>query len=112
MQDHHLLEKLAHFNRERIPERVVHAKAVGAHGTLTVTKDITKYTKAKLFSEVGKKTEVFGRISTDADTKHCGHSWQSPQGYPEENGSTLPQSRSGLWRRLCTGFRTGLTAGR
>ena len=53
LQDHHLLEKLAHFNRERIPERVVHAKAAGAHGVFTVTNDITKYTKAKIFSEVG-----------------------------------------------------------
>ena len=66
MQDHYLLEKLAHFNRERIPERVVHAKAAGAHGTLTVTHDITQYTKAKLFSEVGKQTEMFGRFSTVA----------------------------------------------
>ncbi|NLZ14837.1 MAG: catalase, partial [Thermotogaceae bacterium] len=56
LQDHYLIEKLAHFNRERIPERVVHAKAAGAHGTLTITKDITRYTKAKVFSEIGKKT--------------------------------------------------------
>ena len=69
LQDHHLLEKLAHFNRERIPERVVHAKAVGAHGTFTVTKSITKYTKAKIFSRVGKKTEMFGRFSTVAGEK-------------------------------------------
>ena len=69
MQDHYLLEKLAHFNRERIPERVVHAKAAGAHGTFTVTKDITQYTKAKLFSKTGKKTEVFGRFSTVAGEK-------------------------------------------
>ena len=57
IQDHYLLEKLAHFNRERIPERVVHAKAAGAFGVFTVTKDITKYTRAKIFSEIGKKTE-------------------------------------------------------
>ena len=50
MQDAHLFEKMAHFNRERIPERVVHAKGAGAYGTFTVTKDITKYTKAKIFS--------------------------------------------------------------
>lgn len=66
IQDHHLVEKLAHFNRERIPERIVHAKAAGAHGVFTVTNDITKYTRAKIFSEVGKKTEVFGRFSTVA----------------------------------------------
>ncbi|MHC5828484.1 MAG: catalase, partial [Nostoc sp.] len=52
IQDFHLLEKLAHFNRERIPERVVHAKGAAAHGTFTVTNDISRYSKAKLFSEI------------------------------------------------------------
>ena len=66
LQDHFLIDKLAHFNRERIPERVVHAKAAGAHGTFTVTHDITKYTKAKIFSKSGKKTEMVGRFSTVA----------------------------------------------
>src|SRR5208282_2003114 len=66
MQDFHLLEKLAHQNRERIPERTVHAKGSGAYGTLTVTKDITKYTKVKALSQVGKKTEAFLRFSTVA----------------------------------------------
>lgn len=66
MQDYQLIEKLAHQNRERIPERPVHAKGWGAHGTLTVTHDITKYTRAKIFSEVGKKTEMFARFSTVA----------------------------------------------
>ena len=66
MQDYQLLEKLAHQNRERIPERVVHAKGWGAYGTFTVTHDITKYTKAKIFSEVGKKTEMLARFSTVA----------------------------------------------
>ena len=58
MQDFYLREKLAHFNRERIPERVVHAKGAAAFGTFTVTHDITRYTKAQLFSEVGKQTQV------------------------------------------------------
>ena len=66
MQDYQLLEKLAHQNRERIPERVVHAKGWGAHGTLTVTNDISKYTKAKIFSEVGKETPMICRFSTVA----------------------------------------------
>ncbi|WP_417516191.1 catalase [Minwuia sp.] len=66
MQDYQLLEKLAHQNRERIPERVVHAKGWGAHGTFTVTNDITKYTKAAIFSEVGKQTEMLSRFSTVA----------------------------------------------
>ncbi|WP_417442904.1 catalase [Joostella sp.] len=66
IQDYQLLEKLAHQNRERIPERVVHAKGWGAHGTFTVTNDISKYTRAKIFSEVGKKTEIMARFSTVA----------------------------------------------
>jgi len=81
LQDHHLLEKLAHFNRERIPERVVHAKAAGAHGTFTVTGDITKYTKAKIFSEVGKKTEVFGRFSTVAGEKGSADTVRDVRGF-------------------------------
>ncbi|ETX16466.1 catalase [Roseivivax halodurans JCM 10272] len=66
LEDYQLIEKLAHQNRERIPERVVHAKGWGAHGTFTVTHDITKYTRAKIFGEIGKKTEVLARWSTVA----------------------------------------------
>ncbi len=81
LQDHYLLEKLAHFNRERIPERVVHAKAAGAHGTLTVTQDITRYTKAKLFSKVGKQTEMFGRFSTVAGEKGSADTVRDVRGF-------------------------------
>ncbi len=66
LQDYQLLEKLAHQNRERIPERVVHAKGWGAFGTLTVTHDITRYTRAAVFSEIGKKTDLLMRFSTVA----------------------------------------------
>lgn len=66
LQDYQLIEKLAHQNRERIPERVVHAKGWGAHGSFRVTHDITKYTKAHLFAEVGKQTPVIVRFSTVA----------------------------------------------
>jgi catalase len=66
LQDHELIEKLAAQNRERIPERVVHAKGWGAFGTLTVTHDITPYTRAKLFSEIGKQTPCLFRFSTVA----------------------------------------------
>ncbi len=66
LEDHQLLEKLAHQNRERIPERTVHAKGWGAYGTLTVTNDITRYTRAKLFSSVGKQTQLLARFSTVA----------------------------------------------
>ena len=66
LQDVWFMEKLAHFDREVIPERRMHAKGSGAYGTFTVTHDITKYTKAKIFSEIGKKTELFLRFSTVA----------------------------------------------
>jgi catalase len=66
LQDIWLLEKLAHFDREVIPERRMHAKGSGAYGTFTVTHDITAYSKAKLFSEIGKQTETFVRFSTVA----------------------------------------------
>ncbi len=81
LQDHYLLEKLAHFNRERIPERVVHAKAAGAHGTFTVTNDISKYTKAKIFSKVGKTTDVFGRFSTVAGEKGSADTVRDVRGF-------------------------------
>ncbi|WP_338640302.1 catalase [Burkholderia pyrrocinia] len=66
LQDVWFLEKLAHFDREVIPERRMHAKGSGACGTFTVTNDITQYTRANLFSQVGKKTEIFMRFSTVA----------------------------------------------
>lgn len=66
LQDVWLLEKLAHFDREVIPERRMHAKGAGAYGTFTVTHDITPYTRAALFSEIGKQTPVFARFSTVA----------------------------------------------
>ncbi|GAA0225646.1 catalase [Castellaniella daejeonensis] len=66
LQDVWLLEKLAHFDREVIPERRMHAKGAGAYGTFTVTHDITRYTRAALFSQVGKQTPLFARFSTVA----------------------------------------------
>src|SRR5438128_9674665 len=65
LQDYQLLEKLAHQNRERIPERTVHAKGWGAYGTLTITGDISKYTKAKAL-QPGAQTEMIARFSTVA----------------------------------------------
>ncbi|MBN1788291.1 MAG: catalase [Sedimentisphaerales bacterium] len=81
LQDHVLLNKLAHFNRERIPERVVHAKAAGAHGTFTVTKDVTQYTKASIFAKVGKKTPMFGRFSTVAGEKGSADTVRDVRGF-------------------------------
>src|SRR3984893_19155556 len=66
LQDVWFLEKLAHFDREVIPERRMHAKGAGAFGTFRVTHDITRYTKARIFAEVGKETPMFTRFSTVA----------------------------------------------
>jgi len=79
-QDWPLFEKHAHFNRERIPERIVHAKGSGAYGTLTITGDITKFTKAKVF-EVGKKTECFIRFSTVAGEKGAADAERDVRGF-------------------------------
>ena len=81
MQDVHLLEKLAHFDRERIPERVVHAKGAGAYGYFEVTADVTKYTKAKFLSEVGKRTEVFVRFSTVGGERGSADAARDPRGF-------------------------------
>ncbi|HEY4552056.1 MAG TPA: catalase KatA [Bacillaceae bacterium] len=81
IQDVHLLEKLAHFNRERIPERVVHAKGAGAHGYFEVTNDVTKYTKANFLSEVGKRTPMFIRFSTVAGELGSADTVRDPRGF-------------------------------
>jgi catalase len=81
MQDVHLLEKLAHFDRERIPERVVHAKGAGAGGYFEVTADVTKYTKAQFFSRVGKKTEVIARFSTVGGERGSADAARDPRGF-------------------------------
>lgn len=81
LQDFYLHEKLAHFNRERIPERVVHAKGTGAFGKFTVTKDITRYTRAKLFSKVGNSCRVFVRFSTVGGEKGSADTERDPRGF-------------------------------
>jgi catalase len=81
MQDVHLLEKLGHFDRERIPERVVHAKGAGAGGYFEVTKDVTGYTKAKFLSKVGKRTEVFARFSTVGGERGSADAERDPRGF-------------------------------
>ncbi|QIP13347.1 catalase [Spirosoma aureum] len=81
LQDYILHEKMAHFNRERIPERVVHAKGSGAFGTFTVTHDITKYTRAKVFSEIGKQTRTFLRFSTVGGEKGSADTERDPRGF-------------------------------
>ncbi len=81
MQDIHLLDKLAHFDRERIPERIVHAKGAGAYGVFEVTDDVTKYTRAHFLGEVGRKTEVFTRFSTVGGEKGSADSERDPRGF-------------------------------
>ena len=81
VQDVPLIEKLAHFDRERIPERVVHAKGAGAHGYFEVTHDVTKFTRAKFLSEVGKRSEVFVRFSTVGGEKGSADSERDPRGF-------------------------------
>ncbi len=81
LQDYYLHEDMAHFNRERIPERVVHAKGTGAFGTFTVTNDISKHTKAKIFSEIGKQTRLFLRFSQVAGEKGSADSERDPRGF-------------------------------
>ncbi len=81
IQDVHLLEKLAHFNRERVPERVVHAKGAGAHGYFEVTNDVSKYTKADFLSEVGKRTPMFIRFSTVAGELGSADTVRDPRGF-------------------------------
>jgi catalase len=81
LQDHHLIEKLAHFNRERIPERVVHAVGIGAHGEFVVTQDVTQWTRAAFLSEVGKKTEMFARFSTVAGSQGAPDAARDPRGF-------------------------------
>lgn len=81
IQDVWYLEKMSHFNREVIPERRMHAKGSGAYGTFTVTNDITKYTKAKLFSEIGKKTDMFVRFSTVAGERGAADAERDIRGF-------------------------------
>ena len=81
LEDYILHEKMAHFNRERIPERIVHAKGSGAFGTFTVTEDISQYTRAKVFNKIGKKTKVFLRFSTVGGEKGSADTERDPRGF-------------------------------
>ncbi len=81
LQDFILQENLAHFVRERIPERIVHAKGSGAYGKFTVTGDISKYTRAKLFSKVGNECKMFARFSTVGGEKGSADTERDPRGF-------------------------------
>lgn len=81
LEDVHLIDKLAHFDRERIPERVVHAKGAGAHGYFEVTHDVTQWTRADFLNEVGKKTPLFIRFSTVGGERGSADSARDPRGF-------------------------------
>lgn len=81
LADYHLIEKNAHFNRERVPERVVHAKGAGAFGYLEVTDDLSQYTKAAFLNKVGKRTECVARFSTVAGEKGASDVERDPRGF-------------------------------
>ena len=81
LQDLALIDKLSHFDRERIPERVVHAKGAGAHGYFEVTHDISGLCKAKFLNRIGKRTPVFARFSTVGGEKGSSDSDRDPRGF-------------------------------
>src|SRR5438128_1082839 len=81
LQDHYLIQKMAQFNRERVPERVVHAKGGGAHGYFEVTADVTPFTKAKFLDRMGKRTPVFIRFSTVAGELGSPDTNRDPRGF-------------------------------
>ena len=81
LSDVHLIEKLAKFDRERIPERVVHAKGAGAYGYLEMTADVSKYTKAKFMDTVGKRTPLFSRFSTTLGENGFPDTDRDPRGW-------------------------------
>ncbi|MDG9716380.1 catalase [Streptomyces sp. DH24] len=80
LQDHYLIEKMAQFNRERVPERVVHAKGSGAYGVFEVTNDVSQFTKADLF-QPGRRTEMLARFSTVAGELGSPDTWRDPRGF-------------------------------
>ncbi|GII53669.1 catalase [Planotetraspora thailandica] len=80
MQDHYVIQKMAQFNRERVPERVVHAKGGGAYGVLQITEDVSQFTKAGLFQK-GRETELFLRFSTVAGELGSADTARDPRGF-------------------------------
>ena len=96
LQDIWLIEKIAHFDREVIPERRMHAKGWGAYGTFTTTHDITRYTKAKIFSEVGKQTPMFARFSSVAGERGAADAERDPLRFSDLNHAIKRDPRTGI----------------
>jgi catalase len=98
LQDHYVVQKIQAFNRERVPERVVHAKGAGAFGYFEVTADVTPWTKAAFLNQVGKRTPVLARFSTVAGEQGSADTDRDPRGfalkfYTEGRASTHQDSR-------------------
>ena len=81
LHDHYVVQKMQHFNRERVPERVVHAKGTGAHGFFEVTEDVAWLTKASFLAKVGKRTPMFARFSTVAMEHGSPDTVRDPRGF-------------------------------
>ena len=94
MQDAYLIEKMAQFNRERVPERQPHAKGAGAFGRFEVTHDVSAYTKADLF-QPGRTTEMLARFSTVAGERGSPDTWRDPRGFALEVLHRTGQLRHG-----------------
>ncbi len=101
LQDVHLIEKLAHFDRERIPERVVHAKGAGAHGYFQTYQSTAKYTKAKLLQDPEKKTPIFVRFSTVVGSKGSADTLRDPRGF-----AVKFYTEDGNYDTVCLGHRS------
>jgi catalase len=107
LEDFVLREKIFHFDHERIPERVVHARGYGAHGTFTCTRAIPDVTRAAPFATEGKETEVFARFSTVAGSKGSPDLARDIRGF--SRSSSTPMPATGTWwatMRRCSSFRT------
>ena len=115
LQDYFLHEKLAAFNRERIPERIVHAKGSGAYGTFTVTQDVSKYTRAKFLNKIGKQTPLFLRFSTVGGEKGSADSERDPRGfaikfYTEDGNYDLVGNNTPVFlSKILVNFQTSFT---
>jgi catalase len=99
LENYQFLEKMSHFDRERVPERVVHARGAGAHGVFEAygtvgDEPISKYTRAKLFQEKGKQTPVFVRFSTVGHGGHSPETLRDPRGFAE---NFTPKTVTGTW---------------
>jgi catalase len=99
LQDHYLIQKMQAFNRERVPERVVHAKGGGAFGYFEVTADVAPWTGAAFLNKIGKRTPVLARFSTVAGEQGYADTDRDPRGFALKSIPSAMPTRAGSWRR-------------